>query len=464
MEELKHEYTIVIVTHNMQQAARTSDRTAFFTTDVHDGGRIGHLVEFDVTEKLFTAPERSPHRGLHHGAVRLSVMSSATSATRAPRCEHDDGRRPSHEADECRGAARPARSPRSTSSVRACVVRRCRRHRGLPQRRRRALPRRAPLRRRGRRRDSTRSSRRALQGERCDRELQLFGPPRAVRAPVRRCRSARRTARSAWPCSSHDVSELHRIESVRRDFVANVSHELKTPIGALEVLAETLVAERRPRGDPPAGRPDREGSRTARPASSTTCSTSASSRRRRHPSREPVPLEVLVDDAVDQLRPAAAAAGINLQVHPGVTGALVACDRRQVVERDREPDRQRGEVLRAGEPGDGEHRAARRRRRGRRCATPGSASRAATSSGSSSASTGSTRRAAAPPAAPGSASPSCATSPTPTAATSRSSRSRGRVRRSASLLPLEPDSAAVPSEPQEIGDADEACRRPGVQE
>jgi phosphate transport system ATP-binding protein len=56
MAELKEEFTIVIVTHNMQQAARVSDRTAFFTTDVHEGGRIGHLVEFDATEKLFTAP------------------------------------------------------------------------------------------------------------------------------------------------------------------------------------------------------------------------------------------------------------------------------------------------------------------------------------------------------------------------------------------------------------------------
>jgi phosphate transport system ATP-binding protein len=56
MTELKQEFTIVIVTHNMQQAARVSDRTAFFTTDVHEGGRIGHLVEFDATEKLFTAP------------------------------------------------------------------------------------------------------------------------------------------------------------------------------------------------------------------------------------------------------------------------------------------------------------------------------------------------------------------------------------------------------------------------
>jgi phosphate transport system ATP-binding protein len=57
MEELKQDFTIVIVTHNMQQAARTSDRTAFFTAEVDDQGRrVGRLVEFDVTEKLFTAP------------------------------------------------------------------------------------------------------------------------------------------------------------------------------------------------------------------------------------------------------------------------------------------------------------------------------------------------------------------------------------------------------------------------
>ncbi|MDQ3574020.1 MAG: phosphate ABC transporter ATP-binding protein PstB [Actinomycetota bacterium] len=57
MMELKREYTIVIVTHNMQQAARVSDRTAFFTTEVNDRGqRTGVLVEVDRTEKIFTAP------------------------------------------------------------------------------------------------------------------------------------------------------------------------------------------------------------------------------------------------------------------------------------------------------------------------------------------------------------------------------------------------------------------------
>ena len=50
IEELKHDYTIVIVTHNMQQAARVSDRTAFMY--------MGELVEFDETEKIFTKPAK----------------------------------------------------------------------------------------------------------------------------------------------------------------------------------------------------------------------------------------------------------------------------------------------------------------------------------------------------------------------------------------------------------------------
>jgi phosphate transport system ATP-binding protein len=57
MAELKRDYTIVIVTHNMQQAARSSDRTAFLTAEVReDGSRIGTLVEYDSTEKIFTNP------------------------------------------------------------------------------------------------------------------------------------------------------------------------------------------------------------------------------------------------------------------------------------------------------------------------------------------------------------------------------------------------------------------------
>jgi phosphate transport system ATP-binding protein len=58
MIELKELYSIVIVTHNMQQAARVSDRTAFFIVDLSagEGNRIGRLVEYDATEKIFTNP------------------------------------------------------------------------------------------------------------------------------------------------------------------------------------------------------------------------------------------------------------------------------------------------------------------------------------------------------------------------------------------------------------------------
>jgi phosphate transport system ATP-binding protein len=57
MTELKRDYTIVIVTHNMQQAARVSDVTAFFTVDVDaDGSRTGVLVESDRTNTIFTSP------------------------------------------------------------------------------------------------------------------------------------------------------------------------------------------------------------------------------------------------------------------------------------------------------------------------------------------------------------------------------------------------------------------------
>ena len=58
MQEIKQDYTIMIVTHNMQQAARVSDTTAFFTADVHSESdtRTGILVEVDTTQKIFSNP------------------------------------------------------------------------------------------------------------------------------------------------------------------------------------------------------------------------------------------------------------------------------------------------------------------------------------------------------------------------------------------------------------------------
>jgi phosphate transport system ATP-binding protein len=59
MQEIKLDYTIVIVTHNMQQAARVSDRTAFFTTEVNPDSdrRTGRLIEYNPTGKIFSNPD-----------------------------------------------------------------------------------------------------------------------------------------------------------------------------------------------------------------------------------------------------------------------------------------------------------------------------------------------------------------------------------------------------------------------
>jgi phosphate transport system ATP-binding protein len=58
MHNLKREYTIIVVTHNMQQAARVADMTAFFSVNIHEDGkgRHGILVEYDATSKIFTQP------------------------------------------------------------------------------------------------------------------------------------------------------------------------------------------------------------------------------------------------------------------------------------------------------------------------------------------------------------------------------------------------------------------------
>ena len=66
IDELKDDYTIVIVTHNMQQAARVSDFTAFMY--------LGELIEFGATEHDVHDAERPPHAGLHHRPLRLTAL------------------------------------------------------------------------------------------------------------------------------------------------------------------------------------------------------------------------------------------------------------------------------------------------------------------------------------------------------------------------------------------------------
>jgi two-component system, OmpR family, sensor histidine kinase SenX3 len=170
---------------------------------------------------------------------------------------------------------------------------------------------------------------RALQGQSGDRELQLFGPPREV------------LSLRSQPLISNgmilgavvfirDVSETRRKEGVRRDFVANVSHELKTPIGALALLAETMAEG----GDEVvirqlAERVSREADRLGRIIDDLLNLSLIEAQE--SPSREPVPIDVLVAEAVEAVRPAAAAAGIPLEVVGDVPDAAIPCDRRQVL-------------------------------------------------------------------------------------------------------------------------------------
>ena len=56
MMELKQKYTIAVVTHNLQQAMRVADKTAFMYVDTSRGGRTGYLVEYADTQELFKNP------------------------------------------------------------------------------------------------------------------------------------------------------------------------------------------------------------------------------------------------------------------------------------------------------------------------------------------------------------------------------------------------------------------------
>lgn len=63
IHELKERYTIIIVTHNMQQASRVSDMTAFFNAKATEGGkRFGYLVEYNETHEIFNSPQEKDTR------------------------------------------------------------------------------------------------------------------------------------------------------------------------------------------------------------------------------------------------------------------------------------------------------------------------------------------------------------------------------------------------------------------
>jgi two-component system sensor histidine kinase SenX3 len=169
----------------------------------------------------------------------------------------------------------------------------------------------------------------ALRGERAERELQLFGPPREVLL-VRTAPLWRRGRVIGAVAFVRDVSELRRVESVRRDFVANVSHELKTPIGALSLLAETMAAgDDSPVNSQLADRVQREANRLGRIVDDLLDLSLIEAQER--PIREPVPVHVVLHEAAERVRGAADAIGTPLTVAPVDTDLVVAGDRSQLV-------------------------------------------------------------------------------------------------------------------------------------
>ncbi|HEX4978855.1 MAG TPA: ATP-binding protein [Acidimicrobiales bacterium] len=159
--------------------------------------------------------------------------------------------------------------------------------------------------------------------------LDLFGPPRRTLHVTGRClqRDGRPTGAAVV---IEDVTDRRRLEAVRRDFVANVSHELKTPIGALGLLAETLVDE----GDPEvvrrlAERMHHEAIRVGRVIEDLLDLSRIESEER--PRREPVPIHLVVAEATERLRQAAEQRGVVLEVDDVHRGLTTAGDRRQLV-------------------------------------------------------------------------------------------------------------------------------------
>jgi two-component system sensor histidine kinase SenX3 len=167
----------------------------------------------------------------------------------------------------------------------------------------------------------------ALEGLPDRREVELFGPPRRVVlvevAPI--LTSAGRAAVAVI----EDVTERRHLEAVRRDFVANISHELKTPVGAIGLLAETMVGE----DDPEvvarlAGRIQSEALRVGRTIEDllelSRIETSAAGQADR------LVVHELVDEAVSRIRPAAEQAGIAIDASGVDRTVVVRADRRQL--------------------------------------------------------------------------------------------------------------------------------------
>jgi two-component system sensor histidine kinase SenX3 len=169
----------------------------------------------------------------------------------------------------------------------------------------------------------------ALGGSSHEETIELFSPPRRTLAI--RARPLMEGGRRAGAVAIiEDISERRRLEAIRRDFVANISHELKTPVGALSLVAETLEGE-----DDPAvvarlsHRMRTEAERLGRIIEDLLDLSRIEAEE--SPSREAVEVHLVVGEAVDRLRPVAEHRGIRLEIAEPPGNLVIRGDRRQLV-------------------------------------------------------------------------------------------------------------------------------------
>ena len=170
---------------------------------------------------------------------------------------------------------------------------------------------------------------RAVEGRENEEELVLIGPPRRV-LHVRAATLRSGGAIAGAAVFVRDITELRRVESMRRDFVANVSHELKTPMGALALLAETIAAEHDPQvmhslASQVLAEADRLG-RIVDDLLELSLVEAQDS-----PAGQSVTVEALIGEAIERVRQVASARGIPLHLSSSLGRLVVACDPAQVV-------------------------------------------------------------------------------------------------------------------------------------
>jgi two-component system sensor histidine kinase SenX3 len=168
-----------------------------------------------------------------------------------------------------------------------------------------------------------------LAGQETTETIELFGPPRrTLVVSVSPLDDGERAIGAVAVID--DVSERRRLEAVRRDFVANIGHELKTPVGALALLAETIVGE----NDPAVAarlseRMTVEAQRVGRTIEDLL--TLSRIEFEESPPRDPVPVHLVGAEAVERVRSAADQRDIVLEVDDPARRLTVLGDRRQLI-------------------------------------------------------------------------------------------------------------------------------------